>query len=72
MGTKASHWWTVPQCHNCHANGVHMKGEISFWGDIDRVKALALKLYEISGNMELAKRITNGFRHQFLGGKFKR
>lgn len=49
-----------------------MKGEISFWGDIDRVKALALKLYEISGNMELAKRITNGFRHQFLGGKFKR
>lgn len=43
-GKKPSDKYTVPLCHNCH-HEQHQIGERSFWGDVDKAKALAESLY---------------------------
>ncbi len=49
---KAGDDCAVPACNRCH-RASHTRGEASFWGDIDRVNALARKLYEYTGQREI-------------------
>jgi hypothetical protein len=51
MGKKPSDCYTVPLCFKCH-NLQHNKGEVTFWGDTDKVKELALYLFKHTGDIE--------------------
>jgi len=50
---KPSDKFTVPLCHSCH-DTQHNRGEVSFWGDVERAVKLAEDLYAVSGNWEKA------------------
>lgn len=46
MGYKPSDEWCVPLCVDCHSDQ-HRVGERKFWSEIDKVKDLASKLYQL-------------------------
>lgn len=50
MGLKPDDSLTIPMCH-LHHTCQHNKGELSFWGDIEKPKNLAKFLYENTGDL---------------------
>jgi len=53
MGIKPSDRFTVPLCFSCH-HVQHQKGEITFWGDINKPIGLSEALFNMTGNKEKA------------------
>lgn len=47
-GLKPSDCWVVPLCA-VHHYEQHQKGELTFWGNLDKARQLAKHLYLLSG-----------------------
>jgi hypothetical protein len=67
MGMKPPDRVTIPMCHEHHSLN-HAKGDISFWGDMDKPIELANALYVMTGDREKAIhhiiRFNSVFRNQ--------
>src|SRR5690606_24766128 len=61
MALKVSDEYTLPLCHNCHAEA-HRVGEKTFFGDVTKASAIAKAIYEVSGDkakaMELLREVS--------------
>lgn len=53
IGLKPPDCVTIPMCHEHHSLN-HLKGDITFWGDMDLPINLAANLYNMTGNREKA------------------
>ena len=63
-GLKPSDYYTVPMCASCHFIQ-HEQGEITFWYPFkgyETAKALAKKLYSVSGDTRAALDLIGRFR----------
>jgi len=65
MATKPGDENAVPLCRGCHTE-LHSIGERTFWSRFDAgvegAKALALKLYEVTGDTIETLKLIAGFR----------
>lgn len=62
IALKVSDEYTLPLCRNCHAEA-HRVGEKTFFGDVERVSAVAKAVYEVSGDTAKALQLLRGVRH---------
>lgn len=53
MGLKPSDCYVTPLCYDCHSRQ-HSKGEVTFWGDVEKAIQLANALYVMTGDKEKA------------------
>lgn len=64
IGIKPSDCHTIPLCRACHQEQ-HRIGEKAFFKDMDKIHKLAGKLWEHSGDYQMATEFLTGY---FLGG----
>lgn len=68
MGLKPSDRYVTPLCYECHSRQ-HSRGEVTFWGDINKPIELANALYLMTGDKEKSIHRIIGFNRSFKNWK---
>lgn len=65
IGIKPSDCWVVPLCSEQHRRQ-HQIGELSFFKNMEAVRALALELYEHTGDKSYCLELINNYRSELV------
>lgn len=68
MGMKPPDCVVIPMCHEHHSLN-HAKGDLTFWGDMNKPIELANALWLMTGDREKAIHRIIGFRRAFQNSK---